>query len=89
MYLRWYTKKYMALFVNQENTRTKLQQRIAADLADKAKNKAAEGDGSRPDGVEDSAYLENSKVTTSLAWVWILIAVAAVGIVIWLAVSVL
>lgn len=79
----------MALFVNQENTRTKLQQRIAADLAEKAKKKAAEGDGSRPDGVEDSAYLENSKTTTSLAWAWVLIAVAAVGIVVWLAVSVL
>lgn len=79
----------MGLFVNQENTRTKLQQRIAADLADKAKKKAADGEKSRPDGVDDSAYLENSKITTSLAWAWVLIAFAAAGILIWLAVSVL
>lgn len=76
----------MALFVNQENTRTKLQQRIAAELAEKAKKKAAEGDGELPDGVDDSAYLEHSKKTTSLAWAWIIIAIAAVAIVVWLAV---
>lgn len=76
----------MALFVNQENTRTKLQQRVAAELAEKAKKKALEGDGKLPDGVDDSAYLEGSKKTTSLAWAWVLIAIAAVVIVVWLAV---
>ncbi|HEY1085508.1 MAG TPA: hypothetical protein VGE34_02150 [Candidatus Saccharimonadales bacterium] len=75
----------MALFVNQENTRTKLQQKIAAELAEKAKKKAA-ADGELPDGIDDSAYLENTKKTTSLAWAWILIAVAAVAIIVWLVV---
>ena len=76
----------MALFMNQENTRTKLQQKIAADLAEKAKKKA--GDGSqadRPDGVEDSAYIEGSKQTTSLAWAWVLIVIAIVIVAVWLA----
>ncbi len=73
----------MALFVNQENTRTKLQERIAAELSEKAKKKALE-ETERPDGVDDSAYLRGTKQTTSLAWVWVLIAVAAVGVIIWL-----
>jgi Flp pilus assembly protein TadB len=76
----------MALFVNQENTRTKLQQRIAADLAEKAKKKAQEDEMKRPDGVDDAAYLKDTKTTTSLAWVWALIGCVFVGVVVWLVV---
>lgn len=75
----------MALFVNQENTRTKLQQKIAADLAEKAK-KNAKSSGDQPDGVDDSAYLENTKKTTTLAWAWVLIVFAVVAIIVWLVV---
>jgi Flp pilus assembly protein TadB len=74
----------MALFVNQQNERTELQKRIAAELAEKAKKKASEPMSDRPDGVDDSAYLEKTKRTTSLAWVWMLIAVAFVASLIWL-----
>lgn len=77
----------MGLFVNQENTRTKLQERIAADLAEKAKKKAEAGDSPLPDGIEDSAYMENSKHTTSLAGVWLVIAIVGIGVVIWLVVA--
>ena len=76
----------MALFVNQENTRTKLQQKMAADLADKAKKKIDPVSGKRPDGVEDSAYLEDTKKTTTLDWVWVLIVAAIVGVIVWLVV---
>lgn len=72
----------MALFVNQENTRTKLQQKIAADLADKAKKQGTDIKGDQPDGVHDSAYLHNTKQTTSLAWAWMLIVLMIVGIVV-------
>jgi len=74
----------MALFVNQENTRTKLQQQIAADLAEKAKKKALDGDAKRPDGVDDAAYLKDTKMTTSLAWIWVLIGLIFVGVIVWL-----
>lgn len=77
----------MALFMNQQNERTELQKRIAAELAEKAKKKSLDADTERPDGVSDSAYLEKTKTTTSLAWVWVLIVVAAVGILIWLVVA--
>jgi hypothetical protein len=36
-----------------------------------------------PDGVDDSAYIENTKQTTSLAWVWILIVAAAAVALVW------
>lgn len=77
----------MALFMNQQNDRTELQKRIAAELAEKAKKKQLEGETDRPDGVSDSAYLENTKTTTSLAWAWILIVIAAGTLLIWLVLS--
>ena len=77
----------MALFMNQQNERTELQKRIAAELAEKAKKKSLDADRDRPDGVIDSAYLEKTKTTTSLAWVWILIIVAAIGVALWLVVA--
>lgn len=73
--------------MNQQNDRTELQKRIAAELAEKAKKKSLESDKERPDGVTDSAYLQNTKSTTSLAWVWVLIAIAFVGVLIWLVVA--
>lgn len=77
----------MALFMNQQNERSELQKRIAAELAEKAKKKSLSPDDERPDGVSDSAYLENTKTTTSLAWVWVLITIAAIGIALWLVVT--
>jgi preprotein translocase subunit SecF len=68
----------MGLFVQQNSNRTKLQERLAAELKEKAKKKA-ELENQLPDGVDDSAYVEGTKSTTSLAWVWILIVIAAVG----------
>lgn len=68
----------MGLFVQQNSNRTKLQERLAAELSEKAKKKSL-NETERPDGVDDSAYVENTKATTSLAWVWILIVVVAVA----------
>jgi hypothetical protein len=68
----------MALFVNQNDNRSQLQERLAAELQEKAK-KRAEMNKDLPDGITDSAYLKDTKVTTSLAWLWIVIALFAVG----------
>lgn len=76
----------MALFVNQKDDRSELQKRIAAELQEKAKQKA-QGTTDRPDGVSDSQYLKDTKTTTSLAWVWVLIGVATVGVVVYLIVQ--
>ncbi|HMH70303.1 MAG TPA: hypothetical protein VK502_02800 [Candidatus Saccharimonadales bacterium] len=66
----------MALFIRQDDERSELQQRLAAELREKAK-KRAENDNDLPDGVEDSNYLKDTKSTTSLAWVWIIIVLVA------------
>ena len=67
----------MALFLKQDTQRSELQQRIAAELQEKAKRRSTDGD--QPDGVTDSAYLKDTKATTSLAWVWVVIVAFAVG----------
>jgi len=74
----------MALFVNQNSNRTKLQEKLAAELQEKAKQKAAKGEVEAPDGVRDSAYLQGTKETTSLAWLWLLVILAGTGAAIWL-----
>lgn len=74
----------MALFINQNSNRTKLQEKLAAELQEKAKKRAELENLDVPDGVEDSNYLENTKKTTSLAWLWALIALLAIGLIIYL-----
>lgn len=62
----------MALFIRQDDERSKLQERIATELREKAKAKG-QADPALPDGVEDTNYLKGTKQTTSLAWVWVVI----------------
>lgn len=64
----------MALFMNQNNERSELQKRIAAELNEKAKKKDELEKHDRPDGVSDSNYLKDTKTTSSLLWLWMLIA---------------
>ncbi len=76
----------MALFLKQDfDSRSELQNKLAMELQEKAKLKAKTAD--LPDGVGDSKYIEGTKNTTSLAWAWIFILFAAVGISIWLIVK--
>ncbi len=72
----------MSLHMKRTETRSELQNKLADELQERLKNKPQPFD--QPDGVDDSRYIENTKQTTSLAWVWALIALAFVGIVVWL-----
>jgi hypothetical protein len=74
----------MALFVNQNSNRSKLQEKLAAELQEKAKRRAELENNERPDGVDDSAYLKNTKQTTSLAWAWVLIGLFVIGLIVYL-----
>lgn len=69
----------MALFVNQNEQRSEFQKKIATELQQKAKVKA---NTASPDGVEDSKYVENTKQTTGLAWIWIVLVVIIIAVVI-------
>jgi hypothetical protein len=68
----------MALFIQKNDERSELQQRLAAELQAKARAKA-KIENDRVDGVKDSAYLQGTKQTTSLAWLWILVVAAIIG----------
>ena len=57
-----------------------------AELNEKSRKKALDEAAAQPDGVNDSAYIEGTKETSSLAWVWILIILAVVVASIWLVV---
>ena len=70
----------MGLFVNQQDQRSELQERIAAELREKAKTSSLQ-EKATMDGVDDIRYLDGTKQTTTLAWAWILIAIMA-GVVI-------
>lgn len=72
----------MALFIRQNEDRSKLQERLAAELQERAKQRAANQAG--PDGVDDTEYMKNTKQTTSLAWVWISIVVLVIVACVWL-----
>ena len=79
----------MGIIVNQNDNRSKLQERLAAELTEKSRRQGAGGDGAtsrpeNPDGVEDSAYMEGTKKTTSLAWAWVLIVIATIVVLVWL-----
>lgn len=75
----------MSLYLKQSETRSQLQDKLAKELQERAKKKALETE--QPDGVTDSAYLKNTKSTTSLAWAWALIGIAIIAIVIWLLIA--
>lgn len=84
----------MALYVKQDDNRTELQEKIAAELREKQiKNSLGEG-GFAPENKgeitkpEDSVYFEGTKETTGLAFVWLLVLLAvlvALGLYVWVA----
>lgn len=71
----------MGIIIKQEDNRSELQKRVAATLTDKAKKKLDVPDD-LPDGVDDSAYIEGTRQTTSLAWIWILLALIVIVVMI-------
>lgn len=75
----------MALFVRQSEDRSQLQERLAAELQEKAKQRALAQN--QPNDIEDSEYLKDTKSTTSLAWVWVVIIAVAVFILVMLMVQ--
>ncbi len=63
--------------MNQQESRSELQQRIAAELRAKAEQKS-KIEQKPHDEIEDAAYMHGTKRTTTLAPVWLLIFFAAI-----------
>lgn len=70
----------MALYVKQSDTRSQLQEKLAKDLQERARQKAAEAD--LPDGVTDSQFIKGTTETSRHAWVWALVALAVFAVII-------
>lgn len=65
----------MALFIGQSEDRSELQQRLNAELQDRAKKKTELENKPLPDGVNDSNYLRETTITSSFAWVWVVLSI--------------
>lgn len=72
----------MGLFIRQDDNRSELQRRIAAELSEKARKRAELENQPRPDGVEDSAYVKDTQKTSPHAWIWIWLIIAGAIVVI-------
>lgn len=71
----------MGLFIRQNDDRSELQRRLAAELQEKAKARA-ELENKPSSDINDFEYMKDTKQTTSLAWAWILIVVLIVAAII-------
>lgn len=68
----------MGLFIRQDDSRSELQRRLAAELTEKARKRAELEDKPARDGVKDSAYVKDTQGTSKYAWVWILLIVVGI-----------
>lgn len=81
-----YNQDDMGRYIQQNESRSELQQRLDAELrakaAAKAKAEGGEGGGAyaAPDGVDDAEYLRGTKATTTLAPAWVAILIAVIVI---------
>lgn len=72
----------MGILIKLDESRTELQNRLATELQERSKQRAKDAD--LPDGVNDSQYIKDTKSTTSLAWIWVLLIVIGVALIIWI-----
>ena len=74
----------MGRYLQQNESRSELQQRIDAELRAKSAAKSKQegdetvGNYKAPDGVDDSEYIKGSKETTTLAPAWALIVIGVI-----------
>ena len=58
----------MGIFIRQNDNRSQLQERIAADLRERAKQKMA---GTEPlDQARKSNYIKDTELSSTRLWVW-------------------
>ena len=67
----------MGVIVSKDQDRTKLQERITANLRNRVQGEQ-QGKNKNVDLAEDSAYMKNLKKTGRFSWVWIVLVVLAI-----------
>ena len=68
--------------MNRQNERSELQERLAAELNEKAKKKSQQENVDRPDGVDDSNFIVNTSQSSKLLGLWLAVFVAVVAVII-------
>lgn len=75
----------MGLYVRQDEKRTELQEKIAADLRAKAAERAkADIEGPQYDGERDASIVEDTHKASPLLALWLVLGAATVAVVIYL-----
>lgn len=75
----------MGLYVRQDEQRSKLQEKIAADLRAKAAERSkTDIEGPKYDGEKDASIVEDTHHSSPLLAVWLALGVATVAAVIYL-----
>jgi hypothetical protein len=64
----------MGLYLKQNEPRSQLQSKVAADLAERMNKSQLESSDKKP----QPAFLDNQRQTSPMAWVWIVLGIAAV-----------
>ncbi len=67
----------MGILVENNEERSKLQDRITADLRERAATTSKNEGGKDVDLVEDYAYIEGTKTSRGSAWFWIILVILA------------
>ena len=67
----------MGILVKDNEERSKLQDRISADLRERSARTSGDGGEKDVDLVEDSAFIEGTKPSRGAAWFWIILVVLA------------
>lgn len=75
----------MGLYIRQDEKRTELQEKIAADLRAKAAERSkADIEGPEYDGERDADIVNNTHTSSPLLAVWLVLGVATIAVVIYL-----
>lgn len=77
----------MGILVEKNEERSKLQDRITADLRERAATTSKNNGGRDVDLVDDSAYIEDTKPSRGSAWFWtilVILALISLGIIFFL-----
>jgi type VI protein secretion system component VasF len=69
----------MALFIRQDDNRSELQRRLAAELREKSKQRAELENKPLPDGVTDSNYMKDFTPASRMTGLWIFIIIAVIA----------
>lgn len=74
----------MGLYIKRDEERSKIQEKIAADLRAKSMQKSALGSEPITDLADQSNYMDGTKTSSGLLGVWIVLGVAGIATILYL-----